>query len=35
MTNPSTVGTPVTVENNLSINLARRFVRLRIINARP
>jgi hypothetical protein len=35
MTNPGTIGVPVTVEDNGSISLPRRFVRLRIINARP
>lgn len=34
-TNPGTVGVPVTVEDTASLTLPRRFVRLRIINARP
>lgn len=34
-TNPGTIGVPVTVEDNASSGLPRRFVRLRIINARP
>lgn len=35
VTNPGTVGVPVTVEDTAPLDVPRRFVRLRIINARP